>query len=320
MPDPEAGPLLASLTALGRGFSQRGDHAFIEAAEGVACAALGDGAGARQRLLVATELVRAHAPHYASQEMLLMALLRAERVTSVPDSDEVKQAILSLRGRPGDRSQQEWVQSLERCARHLWAHGDEHAMATLLASDALPTDVRNLLRRSLLVDAPRYAPHPVDAVLGFWDDAPVNADLGHEQVHVLIAALDEEGRPQDAEAIRRAVTSPPRGPGYPLQILTDVLIDLTDDRLDRAFSRMSGAYQAHHDVADLGEALGDQGLWAHFNRLSAVSQTSLSESEYKVVATVHSFGDTRELVAHFVKEGGQWRISTLEHEFPSWVI
>lgn len=65
-----------------------------------------------------------------------------------------------------------------------------------------PSEVRDSLRRSWVVMAPDYAPDPVQAILDAWLDAPPNADQSREQILALAAALEREGRLDEAQEVR----------------------------------------------------------------------------------------------------------------------
>lgn len=91
---------------------------------------------------------------------------------------------------------------LERAARLLWDGGEQSFLPECVRRGAFPSQVNDMLRRTLVVDAPAYAPRPVEAVIDAWSEQPPNVDQAIEQVRCLAEALEREQRVEEAAAVR----------------------------------------------------------------------------------------------------------------------
>ncbi len=171
-------------------FRFRGDHAYFEAAAGVAAALAGDAAGSAAYFERALELAKQNSA-YVKVGPFLEAILRAHGAAPLSESRSLLQRALDLA--LGDRPAKVTM-TLERAALVLWAAGDQEALLESWREPGrFPSEVRKMLRRSLLIEAPTHAPRPVELVLALFDDSPANEDLAYEQVRSLASALTRIG-------------------------------------------------------------------------------------------------------------------------------
>jgi hypothetical protein len=190
LPQADHRPVIDAAEAVMAKVRFKGDHAVVDLGVGVALARSGrPGAAARLDAGIARWL--GGDTLYVGMTLVVRAILEAG---DLPGRDERLDRVIRPMGSGFTR-----VAELERLNRYLWLAGDQDTLPRLHRSGVLH-EVWAELRRSLVVDAPLYAPRPVDAVIAAWSTEPPNPDQAKEQLLALAAALAREGR--DPEPLR----------------------------------------------------------------------------------------------------------------------